>query len=165
MKSGRRSGAGNQTGHVLDTGPGYCEPLSPIREVPVPASDIPGEDLWPTQPLIESPVAFVRQSISENELNPYSRDLDSLKAVYRKLKKGVYAPPSKEGTLVVPGIDGGAEWGGAAVDPKGIMFVNANESPGFSPWLMLQKTMSSTNDSWRKIVCQQLPFLHAPAQG
>jgi quinoprotein glucose dehydrogenase len=40
-----------------------------------------------------------------------------------------FAPPSREGTIILPGFDGGAEWGGAAVDPDGILYVNANEMP------------------------------------
>jgi quinoprotein glucose dehydrogenase len=40
-----------------------------------------------------------------------------------------FAPPSREGTIILPGFDGGAEWGGAAADPEGILYVNANEMP------------------------------------
>lgn len=39
-----------------------------------------------------------------------------------------FAPPSREGTIVFPGFDGGAEWGGAAVDPSGVLYVNSNET-------------------------------------
>jgi quinoprotein glucose dehydrogenase len=38
-----------------------------------------------------------------------------------------FLPPSREGTIIFPGFDGGAEWGGAATDPDGILYVNANE--------------------------------------
>jgi quinoprotein glucose dehydrogenase len=41
-----------------------------------------------------------------------------------------FDPPSKEGTLIFPGFDGGAEWGGAAVNPAtGVLYINANEMP------------------------------------
>lgn len=116
-----------KTGHVLVFDRETGEPLFPNKEMPAPPSDVPGEATWPTQPVWEAPDAFVRQSIEEDGLNPYSKDLDSLKGVFRTLKRGFYAPPSKQGTLVLPGIDGGAEWGGAAVDPDGILYVNANE--------------------------------------
>jgi quinoprotein glucose dehydrogenase len=49
---------------------------------------------------------------------------------FRKLKSGFFAPPSFEGTIVFPGFDGGAEWGGTAFDPaSGLLFVNSNEMP------------------------------------
>jgi quinoprotein glucose dehydrogenase len=50
---------------------------------------------------------------------------------FRKLKSGaLFAPPSREGTIVLPGFDGGGEWGGAAVDPdSGVLYVNASDVP------------------------------------
>jgi quinoprotein glucose dehydrogenase len=51
-------------------------------------------------------------------------------------------PPSREGTIIFPGFDGGAEWGGAAVDPKGILYVNANEMP----WIMTMVENKSKPD-------------------
>src|SRR5207247_6750470 len=49
---------------------------------------------------------------------------------FRKLQAGRFTPPSLEGTIVFPGFDGGAEWGGAAFDPDtALLYVNANEMP------------------------------------
>ncbi|MFZ9589868.1 MAG: c-type cytochrome, partial [Chitinophagaceae bacterium] len=49
---------------------------------------------------------------------------------FRQMRKGWYAPPSTEGTLIFPGFDGGAEWGGAAFDVEtGYLYVNANQMP------------------------------------
>ena len=50
--------------------------------------------------------------------------------LYRKARSGtIYAPPSREGTLIYPGFGGGANWGGASVDPEaGLLFVNSNEN-------------------------------------
>ena len=116
-----------KSGHVLVFDRVTGKSLYPIQEVPVEKSRLPGEASWPTQPRPQMPEAFSRQSLTEADLNPYSADRDSLKAVFRRIKKGYFAPPDKQGTLIFPGYDGGAEWGGSAVDPDGILYVNANE--------------------------------------
>ena len=105
------------------------KPLFPIKEVPVPKSDIPGEMSWPTQPVPQKPAPFARQSMTEADINPHSTDRDSLLAVFRKVGKRFFEPISKQGSLMFPGTDGGAEWGGAAADPDGILYVNANDVP------------------------------------
>lgn len=104
------------------------EPLFPIREVPVPASTIPGEKTWPTQPIPTKPAPFVRQTMTEADINPDLENRDSLIAVFRRMGKRSFEPFTKQPTLALPGTDGGAEWGGAAADPQdGILYVNANE--------------------------------------
>ena len=104
------------------------EALFPIEEVPAPPSDVPGEEAWPTQPLPTKPLPYARQTIAENDLNPYSSNKDSVLIGFRQSRfEGPYTPLSKRGSIVYPGLDGGAEWGGAAVDPDGIMYVNSNE--------------------------------------
>ena len=47
------------------------KPLWPIEERPVPKSDVPGEEAWPTQPFPTKPPAFARQSFTEKDINPY----------------------------------------------------------------------------------------------
>ncbi len=103
------------------------KPLFPIPEVPMPKSALPEETTWPTQPIPTKPKPFARQTLTEADINPYSDDRDSLLAQFRRARKGAYVPLSLTPTLVLPGADGGAEWGGAAVDPDGILYVNANE--------------------------------------
>jgi len=103
------------------------KPLFPIQEVPTPKSALPEETTWPTQPLPTKPTPFARQTLTEADINPYSDDRDSLLAQFRKAHKGAYVPLSLTPTLVLPGADGGAEWGGAAVDLDGMLYVNANE--------------------------------------
>ncbi len=103
------------------------EPIYPIPEQPVPASIIPGEKTWPTQPIPELPEPFSRIAITESEINPYSSDYDSLLSVYRLANKDLYTPLSEKPTFILPGSHGGAEWGGAAVDEDGILYINSNE--------------------------------------
>ncbi|AQG79508.1 PQQ-binding-like beta-propeller repeat protein [Spirosoma montaniterrae] len=117
-----------KSGHVFVFDRVTGKPLFPIKETPVPKSDVPGEEAWPTQPLPLRPAPFARQTFAEKDLNPYSTDLDSLKVRFRKSRNGVFQPLSKEGTFIFPGLDGGGEWGGAATDPDGILYVNSNEA-------------------------------------
>lgn len=120
-----------KSGHVFVFDRETGAPLFPMKEVPVPASDMPGESAWPTQPLPEKPAPFARQVFTHGEITDISPE--SHRAVlerFVKLKPHVpFGPPSRQGTIVLPGFDGGAEWGGAAVDPDGILYVNANEMP------------------------------------
>jgi len=109
------------------------KPLFEIEEVPAPASDIPGEEGWPTQPRPVKPLPYARQSLTEEDLNPYSTNKEALLETFRKSRnEGPFTPLSKQGTIIFPGLDGGAEWGGAAVDPEGVLYVNSSEMP----WLI-----------------------------
>lgn len=106
------------------------KPLFPVKETPVPTSDLKGEKAWPTQPIPTKPAPFARQSytLTEKDISPYAENKDELVANFKNYKTKLYAPPAKEGTVIFPGFDGGAEWGGAAADPQeGILYVNSNE--------------------------------------
>jgi quinoprotein glucose dehydrogenase len=75
------------------------------------------------------PAPFARQLLTAEELT--QRTPAAHRAVleqFARLRPHAYfQPPSKEGTIIFPGYDGGAEWGGAAVDPRGVLYVNSNE--------------------------------------
>ncbi len=104
------------------------EPLFPIEEVSAPPSDVPGEEAWPTQPRPVLPLPYARQTLTEDDINPYSAHRDSLLTAFRNSRfEGPFTPLSKNGSIVFPGLDGGAEWGGAAVDPDGVIYINSNE--------------------------------------
>ena len=120
------------------------KPLFPIEEKPYPASDLIGEEAWPTQPLPTSPPAFARQKFAEEDINPYSTDKDSLLAVLRNTRSGgQFVPPSTEGTVIFPGFDGGGEWGGAGYDPdENILYVNANEMPWILTMVEVEESRS-----------------------
>jgi quinoprotein glucose dehydrogenase len=114
---------------VLDRKTG--KPLFPTRWVDVPASTIDGEQVAPRQLVPTLPVPFSRQGLTEDMLT--TRTPDAHAAVlerFKKYSKGFFAPPTLEGTIVFPGFDGGAEWGGAAFDPESsLLYVNSNEMP------------------------------------
>jgi quinoprotein glucose dehydrogenase len=113
--------------YVLDRKTGA--PLFPIEYRKVPVSPVDGERTSETQPYPVKPPPFARQGLTERMLT--TRTPEAHAAVldrFRKMSKGFYAPPSLEGTIVFPGFDGGAEWGGAAFDPEtALLYVNSNE--------------------------------------
>lgn len=103
-------------------------PLFDIEEIAVPASDVPGEASWPTQPRPVKPAPFARQTLAETDINPSAVNREELISILKASRsEGPFTPLSQRGTIVFPGLDGGAEWGGAAVDPEGILYVNSNE--------------------------------------
>jgi quinoprotein glucose dehydrogenase len=115
---------------VLDRETG--KPVFPVEERAVPdQSELPGEQLWPTQPFPTLPKPFVRQLFSESEINnlvPDSSIQDIKQRLARYKHDLMFNPPSREGTVITPGYDGGGEWGGPAFDPEtGLLYVNANE--------------------------------------
>ncbi|WP_423146195.1 PQQ-binding-like beta-propeller repeat protein [Rubrolithibacter danxiaensis] len=104
------------------------EPIFPVTEKPVPASDVPGEQAWTTQPFPSKPAPFARQTFIEADISQLAENREELIDTFRKTRsEGPFTPLSARGTIIFPGLDGGAEWGGAAADPEGILYVNSNE--------------------------------------
>ena len=123
-----------KTGFVFLFNRSNGHPLFPVKEMPVDtATELQGEKLSPTQPVPQKPAPFVRQSFTGRDINPYlSKDeYEDVKKRLSSYHSGrMFTPQSKEGTIIFPGFDGGAEYGGPAVDPEtNILYVNANEMP------------------------------------
>ena len=78
-----------------------------------------------------APPPFSRQVFTESDVTDLSPEAyaSAFQRLTRVRSNGQFVPPSREGTIILPGYDGGGEWGGAAVDPNGIMYVNASEMP------------------------------------
>ncbi len=107
------------------------QPVFPIEYRPFPSSTVPGEVTHATQPIPTKPAPFARQLLTENLLSartPAIRDwaLNEFKTFH---SAGQFVPLSvNRQTVVFPGFDGGAEWGGQAFDPdSGLYYVNAND--------------------------------------
>lgn len=108
------------------------KPLFPVEERPVPSSDLDGEKTWPTQLFPTKPEPFARQVFREEDVTNISAASKlSVRQRFRGVRSGgQFVPPSREGTMIFPGFDGGAEWGGVATDQKkGIVYINSNEMP------------------------------------
>jgi quinoprotein glucose dehydrogenase len=113
-----------------DTG----KPLWPIEEKPVPRSDVPGEQAWPTQPFPLKPPPFARQSFTAKDLSPFIDD-PAERARFRDdilsaRNEGLFTPPGLRNTIEMPGNNGGANWGGTAIDPTtGMFYVVSKDLP------------------------------------
>jgi quinoprotein glucose dehydrogenase len=103
--------------YVLDRETGA--PVFPVEERPVPKSDVPGEEAWPTQPFTAAiaPLSPHRMS-ADSAWGPTPAEQAACRERMAALRnEGIFTPPSLGGTLVVPSNIGGAHWGGVAVDP------------------------------------------------
>ena len=107
------------------------QPLFPIEYRKYPASNVPGEIAATEQPLPTRPVPFARQTLDESQLSNRTPEVHqwALEQFRKFRNEGQFVPFSiGKDTLVFPGFDGGAEWGGPAVDAKtGVIYINANE--------------------------------------
>jgi quinoprotein glucose dehydrogenase len=124
--------ASNKTGflYVFDRTNG--KPVWPIEERPVPKSDVPGEEAYPTQPFPTKPPAYDRQGFSESDLIDFTPDLhqQALEIASHYTMGPLFTPPSvrndetdgKRGTLVLPGGWGSGNWNTGAFDPETGMY-------------------------------------------
>ena len=112
------------------------EPIHPIEERPVPQSEIPGEQLSPTQPFPTFYEPFSKQKFREEDLLDDRRIISDssyqvILAKFRELKSdNFFEPPSRQGTITIPGFNGGNDWGGPSIDPETeILYIVDNTSP------------------------------------
>jgi quinoprotein glucose dehydrogenase len=128
-------------------------PIWPIVETPVPASDVPGERAARTQPFPSKPPAFDRQGMTLADVVDFTpeiraRAVEALKG-YRL--GAMYQPPSlaaaadgTRGTILVPGVQGGAQWEHGAADPEtGLLYVGSATQPSL---VALEKSAESDMD-------------------
>jgi quinoprotein glucose dehydrogenase len=107
------------------------EPLFPIEYHKYPPSDLPGEVAAAEQPLPTKPAPYARQLLTEDLLTNRTPEAHqwALEQFRSFRSEGQFVPLStKKNTVIFPGFDGGAEWGGSAFDPEsGILYVNSND--------------------------------------
>jgi quinoprotein glucose dehydrogenase len=104
------------------------EPVYPMPERKVPASDVPGEKAFPTQPYVALPEPTVPDRFPGIFPLADILSLGYCSREYAKLRDdGKFTPPSLKGSIAFPGKVGGVEWGGGAVDPVSQTYVvNSN---------------------------------------
>jgi quinoprotein glucose dehydrogenase len=135
-----------------DTG----KPLFPIEEQSFPVSTVPGEVASKTQPIPLAPAPYARQSLTADMLTTRTPQAHqwALEQFQSFLGGGLFVPFSVDKqTIIFPGFDGGAEWGGPAVDPRsGVMYINANDL-AWTGGLSENKGGDSTGEAIYKTQC------------
>lgn len=125
-------------GHLFILNRETGEPLFPVEERPVPASDVPGEQAWPTQPFPTSPAPLGPERLTPDEawgLTPWDRNA-CRQSIAALRNEGIFTPPSFHGTIIFPGLIGGANWSGVAADPQhGLLLVPTNRL-AMAVWLV-----------------------------
>jgi quinoprotein glucose dehydrogenase len=114
--------------YVLDRDSGKS--LFPVEERSVPIDGLAGEHPWPTQRYPLKPAPLSRQTLSKSDLTVLSPQAHAFAvARFGHLRRpyNKFLPPDTSVTLLL-GYSGGAEWGGNAGDPDGILYQNANEA-------------------------------------
>jgi quinoprotein glucose dehydrogenase len=127
------------------------EPIWPIEERRVPASDVPGEHASATQPFPTQPPPFAMQSFTEGDINPLLPEAEQQQLRERlraSRNEGLFTPPSFEGSIGMPGHNGGANWASSAVDPvKGELYIVSKNLP-----VMLRVELTDDEPSARTVV-------------
>jgi glucose dehydrogenase len=114
--------------YVLDRVTG--EPLWPIEERPMPASDVPGERAWPTQPHPTKPAPYEYQGYVESDFIDFTPDLraEAIRIAKQYRLGPLFTPPSEikepstKGTWYNPGSLGGSLWQSGGFDPENNYF-------------------------------------------
>ena len=159
-----------KTGFVFVLNRETGAPIFPVKEVPVnTTTTLENEKLWPTQPMPILPKPLVRQSFDTNDLNNLvdAKTYAVIKNTFLQYGPSkIFTPPSVKGTIVLPGYDGGAEWGGPAFDPETqLLYVNTNEMP----WLLNmvenkknQQLLNTNFDVGKAVYMQNCMKCHGP---
>ena len=118
--------------YVFDRDTG--EPIWPIEERPVPKSDMPGEQSWPTQPYPTNPPPHARQSFGVEDISPYLPADEAARFTTRlraAKNLGLFTPINYADTVHIPTSNGGVLFGGMASEPAtGAVYVVSHDNPG-----------------------------------
>ncbi|HLH56125.1 MAG TPA: PQQ-binding-like beta-propeller repeat protein [Verrucomicrobiae bacterium] len=104
------------------------KPIFPYRMRRAPTSDLPGEVTAPYQPDLELPERFGKMEFTAEDLTDRTPEAaEFAKAQFKSVTTGFFRPASLGRPNLYWGMDGGAEWSGACVDPNtGRLYVSAN---------------------------------------
>jgi len=117
-------------------------PIFPVEERPVPQSDVPGEQSWPTQPFPTIPRPLAPTTLSSDDawgLSPWDQG-QCRKLIERYRNDGIFTPSSLKGTIQYPGVIGGTNWGSVAFEPqRGWVILNMSRLPSVTGLIPREK--------------------------
>jgi quinoprotein glucose dehydrogenase len=122
-----------KTGFIYTLDRKTGKPVWPIEERPVPQTDVPGEVTSPTQPFPTRPEPFAIQSFTMDDIGPTvtaetRAELLAKMPTYRN--EGIFTPPSRQGSVQMPGNHGGAQYATSAVNPEtNMLYLTTVEVP------------------------------------
>src|SRR5690242_14094823 len=113
---------------------------------------MPGEVTWPPQPFPLKPPPFARQKFTADDLNPFIEDPAEKARLRDEIlaarNEGMFTPPGVRNTIEMPGNNGGANFGNAAVDPRtGTLYVVSKDLPAMLKLELDAKKQASPNAS------------------
>src|SRR5437016_4786861 len=156
--------------YVLDRVTG--QPIWPFEERPVPASDVPGERVWPTQPHPTKPPPYEYQGYVENDLLDFTPELraEAIKIAKQYRLGPVFTPPSEikpegtKGSWYNPGGTGGSLWQGGGFDPEtGLFYIPSKAGPGITSVRNDPKSdLRFSRGPGANLAVQGLPILKPP---
>jgi len=156
--------------YVLDRVTG--QPIWPIEERPAPASDVPGERAWPTQPHPTKPPPYDYQGYVENDLIDFTPELraEAIRIAKQYRLGPVFTPPSEikpdgtKGSWYNPGGTGGSLWQGGGFDPEtSIFYIPSKTGPGITTVRNDPKSdLRFSRGPGANLVVQGLPILKPP---
>jgi quinoprotein glucose dehydrogenase len=126
------------------------KPIWPIEERPVPQrTEVPGEQVWPTQPFPTRPEPFSRQSFTAKDINPHILSPEEREEFRERVAKarneGPFTPIGFTDTIHMPGNQGGANWGSTASNPgDGSVYVI-----GFNVPTIIRLLRAGETRTWR----------------
>jgi len=148
-----------KTGYVFVFDRVTGKPIWPIVERQVAASDVPGEEAARTQPVPTKPAAFAKQGFTVDDVVDFTPEIKAAAlATIKPYRLGpLFTPPSREGTITMPGAIGGAGWGGGAFDPRsGILYIKATNQPALYKIIAPTRTDSLDADYAADLGAQSL---------
>ena len=107
------------------------KPIFDFRMRRVPTSKLPGERTAPYQPDVELPEPFARQRFDRSDVTDIGKaNKQSVLDQLANKNLGFFVPHEEGVETVYFGVNGGAEWPGAAADPgTGMLYVASNHAP------------------------------------
>ncbi|GAB3313517.1 quinoprotein glucose dehydrogenase [Larkinella ripae] len=117
---------GTKMGHIFILHRETGVPLLPVEERGVPASSVPGEEAYPTQPF---PVSL--PALGLHKVEAWGATPEAKAAAQKRISsfqyQGIFTPPSLQGSIIAPSNVGGMNWSGMCYDPEsGLLIANVN---------------------------------------